>query len=503
MKIEQFRPESQTAKPHRGAGANHVVQFYEDDDYLSERVVSFLGGGLTIGQPIVVIATETHVTRFAADLKAMGLDVDAAVERGLMTVLDAEGTLASFMAGAMPDERLFRATVGRVVETSLNRRAGCGVRAYGEMVNVLWQDGNPEAAIRLEELWNDLLEGHDCSLMCAYAMGNFLKESDGDGMMDVCRQHQHVLPAESYEWAGGEESRLREIARLQQRARALETEIEHRKELEGALCRALAERRRAEQALQGLIEREQAARSDAETASRMKDDFLAVLSHELRTPLNAILGWTQIVDARRGHKATVLRAIDVIGRNAVQQMRLIDDLLDVSRIVSGKMRIATDPVDLSATLGAAVETVGPAAAVKSIGINVDVDGTAHLVTGDAGRLQQVIWNLLSNAVKFTPKGGRVDVRLERVNADAQLVVRDTGPGIASAFLPHVFDRFRQADTSITRRHGGLGLGLAVVRYLVEAHGGTVFAESAGEGSGATFTVRLPLRGQRETGGQFL
>jgi len=476
MHIQPFRPSSPITKP-RVPATDHIVQFYEDEDFLVERVVDFLNKGFGAGQPAVVIATEAHAGKFRDGLRANGLDVDAAVKGGLLTILDAGATLDSFMTGALPDEELFVSIVGGVIETASARRPGRGVRAYGEMVNVLWNDGNPEAAIRLEQFWNTLLQTYDCSLMCAYGMRNFLHDADGEGLLEVCQQHGHVIPAEGYTWAGSEETRLREITRLQQRAQALETELDRRRELEQALSAALV--------------REQSARADAETASRSKDDFLAVLSHELRTPLNAILGWTQIVDARRTHKDTVSRALEVIGRNAKQQMRLIDDLLDVSRIVSGKMQIAADPVDLTTTIGAAVETVGPAAASKGVEIDVMIDRTARLVTGDADRLQQVVWNLLSNAVKFTPKGGRVEVRLERVNGDAQIVVRDTGPGITPAFLPHVFDRFRQADTSITRRHGGLGL--AVVRYLVEAHGGTATAESAGDGSGATFRVRLPLR----------
>jgi signal transduction histidine kinase len=361
------------------------------------------------------------------------------------------------------------------------------------MVNLLWTDGNPEAAIRLEELWNDLASTHSFSLLCTYAMGNFYKAADGHPFEEICRRHGHVIPAEGYTGIDGNETQSREIVRLQQRSRALETELAHRKELEQALRNALAERRRAEADREGLLASEQAARAEAENVNRLKDEFLALLSHELRTPLNAILGWTQIASGRRTDSRTTRRALEVIGRNAALQMHLIDDLLDVSRIVTGKMQISTDPVDLAVVAAAAIDSIRPAAEGKGIDLHVHIDEPMQSVTGDADRLQQVVWNLLSNAVKFTPKEGRVDLWLGRAGSEAQIVVRDTGPGIAPDFLPHVFDRFRQADTTSTRALGGLGLGLSVVRYLVEAHGGTVSAENAGKGHGAIFTVRIPLR----------
>jgi signal transduction histidine kinase len=289
-------------------------------------------------------------------------------------------------------------------------------------------------------------------------------------------------------------------------AKALETENEYRKQLEGALRDALRQRQAAEAALkqreedrqraeadrERLLFAEQAARAEAEKASRLKDEFLAVLSHELRTPLNAIVGWAHIVGDRRTDPDMVQRALEVIRRNAMLQLHLIDDLLDVSRIVTGKMQLALDRTDLFPVVTAAIESVRPSASTKGIEVEMRADDSARFVMGDAGRLQQVTWNLLSNAVKFTPAHGRIEVSIERVGNYAQLSVRDNGQGIASEFLPFVFDRFRQADTSTTRKNGGLGLGLAVVRYLIEAHGGTVAASSAGESRGATFTVRLPL-----------
>ncbi len=241
-----------------------------------------------------------------------------------------------------------------------------------------------------------------------------------------------------------------------------------------------------------LLEREQAARAEAEEANRAKDEFLATVSHELRTPLNAILGWAHMLRNKKFDEATSARALETIERNAKSQAQLIEDILDVSRIITGKLRLDVQPIELAPIIEAAIDAVRPAADAKGIRLQVILDPRASPVSGDPNRLQQIVWNLASNAVKFTPKGGRVQVRLERVNSHVEIIVSDTGQGISEDFLPHVFDRFRQADASSTRHHGGLGLGLAIVRHLVEMHGGTVQAESEGEGKGATFIVKLPL-----------
>ncbi|MEH2330276.1 PAS domain S-box protein [Nostoc sp.] len=241
-----------------------------------------------------------------------------------------------------------------------------------------------------------------------------------------------------------------------------------------------------------LYEAEKIARAQAETANRIKDEFLAVLSHELRTPLNPILGWAKLLRTRKFDEATKIRALETIERNAKLQTQLIGDLLDVSRILQGKVRLNLHAVDLKIAIAAALETVRLAAEAKSIQIHTVLSNDIGKVLGDGDRLQQVMWNLLSNAVKFTPTDGLVEVRLEQVGLDAQIQVIDTGKGINPEFLPYVFDYFRQADAKTTRVFGGLGLGLAIVRHLVELHGGTVQAESLGEEQGATFTVKLPL-----------
>ena len=241
-----------------------------------------------------------------------------------------------------------------------------------------------------------------------------------------------------------------------------------------------------------LLAREQRAREEAEAANRMKDEFLATLSHELRTPLNAVLGWAVTLRTARLDPATSARALEAIERNARAQSQLIEDLLDISRIVSGKLRLEVRIMDPITVVEAAIEAMRPAAASKDLALVATLDPRAGPVWGDPDRLQQVVWNLLSNAIKFTPRGGRVDVRLSQVDASVEIAVSDTGQGIAPALLPHVFERFRQADSSSTRTQGGLGIGLALVRHLVELHGGTVTAESPGVDQGATFRARLPL-----------
>ncbi|HYE66373.1 MAG TPA: ATP-binding protein, partial [Pyrinomonadaceae bacterium] len=236
---------------------------------------------------------------------------------------------------------------------------------------------------------------------------------------------------------------------------------------------------------------------EAQRANRIKDDFLATLSHELRTPMTAVLGWTQLLISGQLDEATTLRAIETIHRNARAQSQIIEDILDVSRIITGKLRLNVRPVKLASVIEAAIDSVRPAAEAKSIQLKSVLGPEMDLISGDPDRLQQVIWNLLSNAVKFTPGGGLVEVQLSRVDACAQVRVKDTGVGIKQEFLPYVFDRFRQADSSTTRLHGGLGLGLAIVRHLVELHGGTVQAESEGVGRGVTFTINLPLSVHKE------
>jgi signal transduction histidine kinase len=249
---------------------------------------------------------------------------------------------------------------------------------------------------------------------------------------------------------------------------------------------------RAEEERRQLLEREQRARMEAQAANRVKDEFLTTLSHELRTPLNAILGWAQLLAGGQLPEATARRAVEIIERNTRLQAQLIDDLLDISRIVTGKLRLELKPVAVRTILEASAESVLPAATARDVALVLECENATDAVLCDPGRMQQIIWNLLSNAIKFTPKGGRVTLSERREGAAVVIAVADTGVGIEPEFLPHVFDRFRQQDPASTRKYGGLGLGLSIVHHLVALHGGTIDAESAGGGQGATFTIRVPL-----------
>ncbi len=642
---------------------DHFAQFYETEAFLVDSLVGFTTSGLNRGDALIIVATQEHRDSLERRLTESGIDLDAVRAAGQYVSLDAGDTLAGFMMDGAPDATLFQTLL-----TGILARAGQGgrrVRIFGEMVMLLWAEGNCEGAIRLEELWNDLRQAHPFLLFCAYPIGSFTDEKLPRSIVDVCDQHAHLIPAESYTTLPTLDDRVREIIRLQQQARMLQAEIAQREQTEQALRTVkqeleiqvedlrrlhemsirltgtldidlvLQEVLRAALAVQGtdlgllslrnresdglsvkaqcgfddeflkqlecvvpgadicgsyeqrrqvIVEdievdpllaqyrevanragvrschstplithgsnilgvlavhfresrrpsqrelrlmdlyarmaadfienaqlhyqvqqelgareqallREQLARAESESANRMKDEFLATVSHELRTPLNAIIGWSHML--RRGtlDDATKSRALETIERNAKSQAQLIEDLLDVSRVITGKLRLNIGPVDLASVINAAIDSVQLAAESKGIHLEVRLDPSARHTQGDASRLQQVVWNLLSNAIKFTPAGGHVEVRLERAEGNVQIRVSDTGPGISEDFLPFIFDRFRQADSSSTRSYGGLGLGLAIVRHLVELHGGSVHADSLG--TGASFTIALPVGGSSE------
>lgn len=277
-----------------------------------------------------------------------------------------------------------------------------------------------------------------------------------------------------------------EIEESRRRIQAINVELEQR--VEERTSQLEASNRTKDE----LLRREQIIRAEAEAANRAKDEFLSILSHELRTPLNAILGWSTMLRQKNLSEDKVARALETIERNAKSQAQLIEDILDISRIITGKLRLRVRPVNLVPVIESAIESVQLAAEAKSIRLQSVLDSEAGPLLGDADRLQQVVWNLLSNAVKFTPKDGRVQISLQRVNSHVEITVSDTGVGISSDFLPFVFDRFSQHDSTTTRSYGGLGLGLAIVRQLVELHGGTVTVVSPGVGQGTTFTVKLPV-----------
>jgi PAS domain S-box-containing protein len=269
-------------------------------------------------------------------------------------------------------------------------------------------------------------------------------------------------------------------------------DISERKKAEEALKKAMEEAEAANRERLKLLDSEREARSQAERASRMKDEFLATLSHELRTPLNAVLGWAKILRNGNLQGEELKQGLDIIGRNAQVQAQIIEDLLDMSRIISGKVRLDVQWIELSSVLNESIETLRSTAQAKGVYLQAWLDPFARPISGDPNRLQQIFWNLLNNAIKFTPKEGKVEVLLKHASTEVQVSVIDTGEGIAPEFLPYIFDRFQQGDASTTRRHGGLGLGLSIVKQLVELHGGNVRVQSDGIGKGATFSVHLPL-----------
>ncbi|MHC5672167.1 hybrid sensor histidine kinase/response regulator [Nostoc sp.] len=331
-------------------------------------------------------------------------------------------------------------------------------------------------------------------------LGYPAEEMLGRSFFDFMDQTDGIAAEEKLEWLKGERSDLKE-GRLRCKdgsyiwtlisARAIFGE---QNQFLGAIAMLtdITDRKRTEEERDRLLQLEQLARAEAEAANRIKDEFLAVLSHELRSPLNPILGWAKLLQSRKFDEKALKKALETIERNAKLQAQLIEDLLDVSRILQGKLNLNMIPVNLASTIEATMETVRLAAEAKTIQIEMMLDRSVGKVLGDSARLQQVLWNLLLNAVKFTPTGGQVNVRLECIDAQAQITVSDTGKGIDPDFLPHIFDYFRQGDSTTTRKFGGLGLGLAIARHLVEMHGGTVGAESLGDDKGAMFTVSLPL-----------
>jgi signal transduction histidine kinase len=467
-------------------GVEHAVQFYESEEFLAAAVADFLASGLVLGQPAVAILSADRTTRILPRLEEQGIDVSLQREEGRLVILDARESLGRFMKGRMPHAGRFLDFIGGVLEKSAPVGGGSVVRVYGEMVDVLWRDGDATAAIRVEELWNELAERRPFELLCAYAMGNFHSEADAQRFREICENHTRVIPAESF-GALNEDDRAREISVLQQRAQALEREVEQRKALEEALREVVAEHRRAEDALRK-------AKEEAERANRVKSEFLAVMSHELRTPLNAIIGYRDLLDQQVGGPLTEPQKeyLSRIGSGAGQLLRLIDQILSLSRIEQGMEALRPEPVDVCAVVAETAAFVEPLAARKGLALEVRMPLDPLRCTTDADKLRQILLNLLANAVKFTPRGS-IDVSLRRVDEERptlELEVRDTGIGIRAEDLDRIFDPFVQVDGSATRVHGGSGLGLPVSRHLARLLGGEIMVWST-PGEGSAFTLRVP------------
>jgi signal transduction histidine kinase len=485
---------SAAAEAHVGAAfledpapRSHAVQFYESEPFLFETVAQFLGAGLRNGDRIVVIATPPHRAGFADRL--VHHDISRALAEGQLLFLDARQTLAKFMLGDMPDPDLFRGTIRRVLHGLRSGRPQARIRAYGEMVDLLWRDGNSRAAIRLEELWNDLAQEQEFSLLCAYVMGNFYKEGDTARFMEVCGSHSHVIPTESFAQVSDAHARLREISLLQQRARALETEIAHRKQLEEALRDALRECGRIEEELRTCVRREQEGRARAETNDAYKEMFLGILGHDLRNPLNTVLTTAQLMKLRGEVPPAAAPRLDRIVSSGQRMERMISQLLDVTRarLAGGIAVNRTQEHDLASIARKIVDEVRAANPGRRIDLSADQVCPAYL---DPDRLEQVVSNLVGNAVVHGDSERPITVAVSRHDNFASLAVHNFGSPIDAGMMPALFDPFkRRADGH--DRPAGLGLGLYIADQIVGAHGGEIKVESTVD-RGTRFEVIIPV-----------
>jgi|GEM_PF-1668468 len=465
---------------HVAIASSHIVQFYENDQFLCATVADFLADGIRAGQPTVVIATEAHRVSIAQGLHARGF-FPGTPSRQSGLWLDARETLQTFMVGARPDRDRFHATVGAAIESTRRSAPHTIVRAYGEMVDLLWKDGNVDGAVELEALWNELGRTQRFTLLCAYAMSNFSEEAHGSRFADICHQHEHVIPTEDYTQAD-DDARLREISRLQQQAQVLKSEIARRKDLEQQLREALA--------------REQAARAATEDAMRAKGEFLAVMSHELRTPLNAIGGYVQLVEM--GIHGTLTQAqreaLDRVQQSQRYLLTLINQVLDLARIEQGQIAYTLEAIPVAQLVSASCAVVEPLLLPKQLTCRVVPTDASLVVRADREKVQQILLNLLSNAIKFTPPSGRITVEAGRhptAHSHAYIRITDTGTGIPAADQESVFAPFVQLAPKGETRYDGAGLGLAISRNLAHGMSGDLTVTSAPH-EGATFILTLPL-----------
>ena len=464
------------------AGAHgHAVQFYDSDAYLVGVVSRFLLAGLQAGEPIIVVATAAHREVFIARLR----ELDPALPSGRITLLDARQTLARFMVGDTPDPDAFR----RVIADLIGQVAPGGrVRAYGEMVDLLWQDGNANAAIRLEELWNEAQQAYGFSLLCAYVMGRFYKEGDASHFLEVCQAHTHVIPTEEFGKLDTPHARLREISVLQQRARALESEIQHRERLEQALREALSERTRAEEELRACVRREKEARERAEASDAFKEMFLGILGHDLRNPLNTVLTTARIMLMSTESSDESERRLERIVSSGVRMERMIAQLLDVARarLADGIPITGAATQDLRPLVEKIVDEVRAANPTRRIELSCRPPCQAHV---DADRFEQVASNLIGNAVAHGDPAHPITVALSACEGMTSFSVHNLGPPIDPALMPSIFDPFKRGGER-RGRPDGLGLGLYIVERIVIAHGGRMEVLSSAQ-SGTRFTASFP------------
>ena len=445
--------------------ANHLVQFYKDESFFQSKVAQFLSAGLVARERVIVIATRPHCDGLSQTLASSGIQVARAVQNGQLTFLDARETLARFMAGDMPDEGLFTSLIRDELERNEGDAPQRRIRLFGEMVDLLSRDGNTAAAVRLEEMWNALLKSYQCSLLCAYVMGNFYRERDGDLLSEICKVHTHVLPDEV---ASRNTTEPHGIVLLQQRALALEAEIECRKQLEHSLREALAQRRSVEEALR--------------QSNRDLDQFAFVASHDLKAPLRAIGNLAKWIEEDLGAQmnAQSKEHLGLLFKRVEKMEALIDAILSYSQV---GQRQVEERVDVAELLAEVVETLAPPSEV-SISI-----GEMPIFDTERVPLYQVFQNLLGNAIKYRrPLSAQVSLRAKEGEGCLEFIVQDNGPGIPAKFHESIFQPF----TRVSAAQGveGSGIGLSVVRKIAEMRGGRVWVESTPP-NGSTFHVLWP------------
>jgi signal transduction histidine kinase len=442
------------------AGFVHAVQFYDGDAFLADVVSEFLLAGARAGEPLVVVATGAHRAAFVQRMESEGLDVEQATAAGRLTLLDARETLSRLLVGGTLDRGRFDEVVAELAETLAARGAIGSLRCYGEMVDLLWRDGNQAEALLLEGWWNEVRALGPLSLLCGYALSGFRRAADTASLHEICAHHTRVWPTAGFERTSAQDERLREISLLEQREQALEIEIERRKAVERELHLAL----------------------------RVRDDFFAAAGHELRTPLTIIrlhLGSLQSAIKDDGDERVGARIARTV-RETERLTALIDQLLDVTRVGAGRLSLQRATFDLSTLVREVVGRSAEAAAHARCTLSVQAD-EAVVGTWDSTRLECVMANLLSNAIKYG-QGTPVEIRVEQDSGVARVAVRDGGAGLSASDQERVFQRFqRGAEPGV----GGLGIGLWIARQIVEAHGGTIRVSSE-LGKGSTFVVVLPL-----------
>jgi len=451
-----------------GGHGEHFVQFYDDERLILEGVDAFIRGGLADGAGAIVIATAPHLEELERQWTAQGVDVEAARRGRHYVPLEARETLARIVVDGRPDAGLFAAVVEPIVAEVAGRQRR--VVAFGEMVSLLWEQGRHGAAVQLEVLWNDLALRHDFELLCAYRLPAGA-DVPSEMLLKVCTEHTRVVPSDRVAAPELMPGLLAEVRELRRAIRALELELHHRRQIEQVLAR-----------------REQ----ELDDFDRHKDEFLAMLGHELRNPLAPIRNITAVLRRTAGGDSAQHEMCAMLERQVQHMTKLLDDLLDVSRIRQGKFRILREPVDVSTVVASAVETSRPLLDARRHTLRLALPSEAVRVLGDVTRLVQMLGNLINNAAKYTPDGGEITISAVGRGSTVELRVADTGAGMTPEMLPLIFDLFVQAERTMDRSQGGLGIGLTLVRTIAELHEGNVLALSAGLGKGSEFIVSLPL-----------